>query len=175
MGIAGSQHFAKQLTDTQMQAILAYINVDMVGTKNPTALVLDADKSSVNDLEQQLKANGMPLNDYAAMLDGLRSIPSHQGDAHLQQVLSDFLKRKNIPIREDVSILVASDTAGFLGKVPVASIILFNEQIKGDVLEFAPCYHQACDDLSHIDPASLQLAYEAVLKLIEAAQTAPLK
>ena len=171
VGIAGSQHFAKKLSKQQLQGIQAYINVDMVGTQNPTALVLDADKSSVNDLEQQLKASGMPLNDYAAMLDGLRSIPSHQGDAHLQQVLSDFVKGKNIPIREDVSTLVASDTAGFLGKVPVASIILFNEQMKGDILEFAPCYHQACDDLSQIDPASLQLAYEAVLQLIDAAQT----
>lgn len=173
VGIAGSQHFAKQLSKQQLQGIQAYINVDMVGTKNPTALVLDADKSSVDDLEQQLKANGMPANEYAELLKGLRSIPSHPNDAYLQQVLSDFLKQKNIPIREDLSTLVASDTAGFLGKVPVASIILFNEQMKGDILEFAPCYHQACDDLSHIDANSLGLAQDALVQLIQAIEQKP--
>lgn len=66
-----------------------------------------------------------------------------------------------------MSTLTTSDTLPFLGKVPVTSLILFNEQMKGDVLEFAPCYHQTCDTLEQVDQASLQLASEAVLDMLQ--------
>lgn len=167
-GIAGSQHFVSQLSQQQLKGIRAYINVDMVGSKNPTALLLDADKSSVDALQKQLQSSGMLEADYLPLLQGLRQLPSHAGDAHLQQVLATFFKAQNIPIREDVSTLTATDTAPFLGKVPVASVVLFNERMNGNVLEFAPCYHQACDDLAQVDKASLQLAQDAILTLIGA-------
>ena len=170
VGVAGSQHFVSQLTPQQRQGSLAYINVDMVGSKNPTALLLDADKSSVNELQKQLQSRGMPKADYLPLLQGLRQLPSHAGDAHLQQVLTTFFKAHKIPIREDVSTLTATDTAAFLGKVPVASLVLFNERMNGNVLEFAPCYHQACDNLTHVDEASLQLAQDAIFTLIGAIQ-----
>jgi aminopeptidase S len=169
-GIAGSNYFVKNLSQAQIQNTNAYINVDMVGTKNPTALVVDADKSSIDDLEKQLKQQGMPAKDYAPLLDGFRAIPTHAGDAKLQQVLTQYLKTKNVPIREDIATVMASDTAPFMGKVPVASVILFNERMKGNVLEFAPCYHQACDTLKHIDEKSLNIAREAVLTLIAAVE-----
>lgn len=166
VGIAGSQAFAKSLTTAQMESIQAYINIDMVGTKNPEILIADADKSSVNELEDMLKERGMDKADYQPLVDGLRSVPSHTGDQALEDQLKAFFKSKNLKIKEDVSTLTASDTAPFLGKVPVASIIFFNEQLKGDVLEFAPCYHQACDTIDQIDPESLDLAYEAVVHLL---------
>ncbi len=39
--------------------------------------------------------------------------------------------------------------------------------MKGDELEFAPCYHKACDTIDQVDPKSLQLAYDAVKDLIQ--------
>lgn len=165
-GIAGSQAFAEKLTPEQLKGIKAYINVDMAGTKNPEILIADADKSSVNELEKMLKERGMDKNDYQPLLDSLRSVPSHAGDQALEDQLKAFFKSKNLKIKEDVSTLTASDTAPFLGKVPVASIILFNEQMKGDELEFAPCYHKACDTLDGVDPKSLQIAGDAVIHLL---------
>lgn len=170
-GIAGSQAFAEKLTPEQLKGIKAYINVDMVGTKNPDILIADADHSSVMEMEKMLKERGMAEADYRPLLDALRSIPHHAGDLQLENILKAYFQSKGLKIREDVSTLTASDTAPFLGKVPVASIILFNEQMKGDELEFAPCYHKACDTLDGVDPKSLQIAADAVTHLLGVLET----
>lgn len=166
VGIAGSRAFAEKLSAEQLKGIKAYINVDMVGTKNPTVMIADASKSSVDEMEKMLKERGLDGADYQQLLAGMRAIPSHAGDLALEQTLMAFLKQKGIVAKKDISTLTASDTAPFLGKVPVASIILFNEQLKDDVLEFAPCYHQACDTLDQVDPKSLTLASEMVWHLL---------
>ncbi|ANF83142.1 aminopeptidase [Acinetobacter sp. NCu2D-2] len=166
-GIGGSKDFVSQLTETQLKGIQAYINIDMVGTKNPTIQIADGDHSSIDDMEKMLKARGMKEAEYKPLTDGLRKIPKHAGDLALEQQMKAFFKTKGIEVKEDVSTLAASDTAPFLGKVPVTSLILFNEQMKGDELEFAPCYHKACDTIELIDPKSLQLSLEAVKDLMD--------
>lgn len=176
-GIGGSQHFVSQLTESQLKAITAYINVDMVGTKDPKILIADADKSSLAEMEAQFKAMGLPEENYKPMIDGLKSLPSHAGDTALENHLKSFFKEKKLEIKEDISTLTASDTVAFLGKVPVTSIILFNEQERpgeneGEViLDFAPCYHQACDTSTHVDPKSMVLAYDAIQHLLKVTQT----
>ena len=124
----------------------------------------------MTELEKMLKERGMDKADYQPLVDSLRSVPSHAEDQALEDQLKAFFQAKNLKIKEDVSTLTASDTAPFLGKVPVASIILFNEQMKGDELEFAPCYHQACDTIEKVDPKSLDLAGDAVLYLLSELQ-----
>ena len=166
-GIAGSQDYVKKLSPEQLKGIKAYINVDMVGTKNPEVMIADASKSSVTDMEKMLKEQGMAENEYKPLLDGLRAVPTHADDLALENTLSQFFKDKNIEVRKDVSTLTASDTAPFLGKVPVASIIMFNEQMNGNELEFAPCYHKKCDTLAQVDPQSMQLAGDAVVYLLD--------
>lgn len=166
VGIAGSQDFVQKLSAEKLNAIQAYINVDMVGTKNPNIMIADADQSSITEMEKMLKAQGMAEADFKPVTDSLRAIPNHAGDKALENQLQAFFQSKNINIKEDLSTLTASDTLPFLGKVPVTSIILFNEQLKGDELEFAPCYHKACDTIDQVDPASLQLASDAVLYLL---------
>lgn len=165
-GIAGSQDYVKKLSPEQLKGIKAYINVDMVGTKNPEVMIADASKSSVADMEKMLKKQGMAESEYKPLLDGLRAVPTHEGDLALENTLNQFFKDKKIIVRKDVSTLTASDTAPFLGKVPVASIIMFNEQMNGDELEFAPCYHKKCDTLEQVDPKSLQIAGDAVTYLL---------
>lgn len=165
-GIGGSQAFVQSLSDQQLKNIKAYINVDMVGTKAPHILIADADKSSIDEMEKMLIDKGMAAADYPPVLESLRSLPTHEGDLGLETHLKTFFKSQNIKIKEDVSTLTASDTAPFLGKVPVTSIILFNERMQGDVLEFAPCYHQACDTIDWVDPASLELSAQAVVYLL---------
>lgn len=166
VGIAGSQAYVEKLTAEQLKSIKAYINLDMIGTKDPEILIADGDKSSVDEMEKMLKERGMQEQDYKPLLDGLRSLPGHAGDLALEKTLKAFFKAKNLKIKEDVSTLTASDTAPFLGKVPVTAVILFNEQMKGDELEFAPCYHKACDTIEQVDPKSMQLAGDAVTHLL---------
>ncbi|QIO05542.1 M20/M25/M40 family metallo-hydrolase [Acinetobacter shaoyimingii] len=166
VGIAGSQDYVKNLKSEQLKKIKAYINLDMVGTKNPDILIADGDHSSVDEMEKMLKERGMKEADYKTLTDGLRGLPTHAGDLALENHLKDFFKQKNLKIKEDLSILTASDTAPFLGKVPVSSIILFKEEMKGNELYFAPCYHQACDTIDLVDPKSLKLAGEALNDLL---------
>lgn len=165
-GIAGSQDYVKKLSAEQLKGIKAYINVDMVGTKNPDVMIADASKSSVTDMEKLFKERQMDENDYKPVLDSLRAVPTHAGDIALENTLSEFFKDKKITLKKDVSTLTASDTAPFLGKVPVTSIIMFNEQMNGDELEFAPCYHKKCDTIDQVDPESLQIAGDAVVYLL---------
>ncbi len=93
-GIAGSQDYVKKLSPEQLKGIKAYINVDMVGTKNPDVMIADATKSSVDDMEKMLKERGMAESDYKPLLDGMRSVPTHAGDIALENMLSAFLKIK---------------------------------------------------------------------------------
>lgn len=166
-GIGGSSHFVKGLTEKQLNGIQAYINLDMVGTKNPTIQIADGDQSSIDDMEKTFKERGMNESDYKPITDALRGVPNHKGDIALENHLRDFFATQKITIKDDSSTLTASDTLPFMGKVPVTSLILFNEQMKGDVLEFAPCYHQSCDTIEQVDPESLKIAYDAVQYVLD--------
>lgn len=166
IGVAGSTEFVNKLSAEQLKGIRAYINVDMVGTKNPNIMIADGDQSSIEEMEAMLKQRGMKEVEYKPLTDSLRRIPKHTGDLVLEQHLKAFFNSKAIAVKEDLSTLTASDTAPFLGKVPVTSIILFNEQLKGNELEFAPCYHKACDSIDLIDPNSMRLAAEAIVYLL---------
>lgn len=172
-GIAGSKAFVDKMSAKQLQGVSAYINVDMVGTKTPTIMLVDSTKSSVDEMEQLLKQQNMKPEDYQPLIESLRAVPTHAGDTKLENYLTQFFKARSYPVRKDVSTLLASDTLPFLGKVPVASLVFFNEQMKGNVLEFAPCYHQACDTLEGIEPKSLNLAIDAIQGLVQHIQTTP--
>ncbi|WP_180114997.1 M20/M25/M40 family metallo-hydrolase [Acinetobacter sp. YH12140] len=166
VGIAGSQTFVKSLSEKQLQGIQAYINVDMVGTKNPNIMIADGDHSSIAEMAAQFKANGLIQSDYQPILDSMSQLPKHPQDAALEQSMRQYFKTNNIQIKDDVTTLTASDTLPFLGKVPVTSLILFNEQMKGDELEFAPCYHKACDTIDSVDVNSLNLALNVIQHLL---------
>lgn len=166
VGIAGSQAFVKSLSEKQLQGIQAYINVDMVGTKNPNIMIADGDHSSIAEMAAQFKANGLAQSDYQPILDSMSQLPKHPQDAALEERMRQYFKTNNIQIKDDVTTLTASDTLPFLGKVPVTSLILFNEQMKGDELEFAPCYHKACDTIDGVDVNSLNLALNVIQHLL---------
>lgn len=165
-GIGGSQDYVKHLSTDQLNGIKAYINVDMVGTKNPNIQIADGDKSSIADMKKMFEERGVEESVYKSLIDNLNALPSHSGDIDLENILRDFFKQKNISVKDDATTLTASDTAAFLGKVPVTQLILFNEQLKGEELEFAPCYHKACDTIDLIDPNSLKIAGEAIVYLL---------
>ena len=162
-GIAGSQDYAKKLSPEQLKGIKAYINVDMVGTKNPKAMVFDASKSTIANLADDYKDVDITKSQLQELADRLKAVPTHPQDVVLEQKLTTFFEKNGIAVKKDISTPTASDTAGFLGKVPVASIILFGQ----DEGEFAPCYHKKCDTLAQVDPKSMQLAGDAVVYLLD--------
>ena len=162
-GIAGSQNYVKKLSPEQLKGIKAYINIDMVGTKNPKAMVFDASKSTIVNLADDFKDVDITESQLTELIDRLKAVPTHPQDIVLEEKLTTFFGKNGIVVKKDISTPTASDTAGFLGKVPIASIILFGQD-KG---EFAPCYHKKCDTLEHIDPKSLQIAGDAVTYLLD--------
>lgn len=121
-GMAGSSEFVRNFSPKQLNRIKAYINVDMVGTKNPEIHIAHTERSS-NDMEKMLQQNGIDEKNDKPLLNSLRNLPMHVGDKALEENLKAFFKQKNIKIKQDISALTASDTAPFLGKVPVSSII----------------------------------------------------
>lgn len=175
-GLGGSRDFVAKMTDQQLRGIKAYINLDMVGTQYPDIVITDADHSSLVELEAQFKENGVSPADYLPVLNGLKTRPTHTGDAALENHLKDFFQQKQLEVKEDLSTLAASDTAPFLGKVPVTSIMFLHEQQRqgeqeGEViLDFVPCYHQACDTLKLVNPQSMKLALEAIQYLMQQLQ-----
>ena len=116
-GIGGAKHFVKNLSAKQLEGIQAYINLDMVGTKDPTIQIADGDRSSIAEMQEMLKARGMPENDDQPVIEALGTIPQHPQDQVLEQHLRSFFKNRNIAVKDDVSTLTASDTAPFLGRV----------------------------------------------------------
>lgn len=166
-GLAGSSAYVKSLTAKQLKQIKSYLNLDMVGTKNPDTLVFDANKSSLKELEALFIKNGAKKEVYEPMLQPQREIPTHPYDLVLEKELITFYKKKGIKIKQDLGVVKVSDADAFLGKVPVAVIIMFHEQLKGNVLEFAPCYHRHCDTIDKVDPASLKIASDALLHLLK--------
>lgn len=165
---AGSKHFVDQLTAQQLNGIRAYINVDRVGSKHPTALRIDADTAFINELKSTLKQQDSARQEDASVVATLNTIPTHSGDAKLQQLLSQYLESQNIAMRKEIATVRGSDHTAFMGKVPVASLMFFNQHLQEGILEFAPCDDQACDSLAQIDEQSLKIARDAVLQLITA-------
>lgn len=166
-GIQGSKTYVKSLSAQQIKQIKAYINLDMVGTKHPDTLIYDADKSTVKELEALMIKQKMPKAEYQPLLDELNKVPAHPQDAKLAAILEKFFKQKDIEIKKDLSVFTASDTLPFAGKVPATFIIMFNEKMRGDILDFAPCYHQACDTIDKVSTKSLKLTGEATLNLLQ--------
>lgn len=167
---AGSQAYVSQLTPEELKNIQAYINVDMVGTKNPTVLMASADTSpaSVAQIAKILRNKGMQkeVKDEDRLLaDEVNALPKNPSDLALQQSLKAFFQSQNLDMKEDVYGLTTSDGASFVGKVPVTSLILFDKN--GDARKFSPCHEPACDQLDQIDPNSLALAGRTVLHLIQ--------
>lgn len=166
-GIAGSTAYVQSLSAERLTQIKAYINLDMVGTKKPQILVADTDKSSVDALEKLVKPEDQD-QDFKDLIQGLRELPIHPDSRYLETTLRSYFAKKGYKVRDELSVLTASDTAPFLGKVPTITFTAFNERVlAGGELEFAPCYHKACDTVKQVSSSTLGLFAGALLDLLK--------
>ncbi|WOE31600.1 MULTISPECIES: M28 family metallopeptidase [unclassified Acinetobacter] len=170
-GKAGSKAYVDQLSPQQLKTIRAYINVNMVGTKNPIMLLANSDvnQAALKKEEKVLdsKQDQKEIKDMDRLLtDEVSDLPPNPKDLALKNSLREFMKSQNSDLVDDMSSLTDSDAASFLGKVPVTSMSLFHQQSNGAV-ERAVCDHKACDRLDQVDPKSLTVAGGALLHLIQ--------
>ena len=173
VGVAGSKHYVSQLNELQKKYIAQYINVDMVGTKDPTILILDGDGTSWSRQQAELLDSVKTEEDRAniiELINGMKNAYPKQvkGAEKLEKIYGDYLNSKDVKFADDYMISNSTDVFPFLGLVPTFGLIMTNEKSQDDgVLLYAPCYHQACDDIKNVDRKSLQIALESITHLIE--------
>ena len=170
--VAGSMYYVSNLSSNDLSKIANYINVDMVGTTEPTILITDGDGTSWATFTEQLLKNSETEADKKNVLDLIESLKNSfpkqvKGAEKLEKIYSDYLNQNKIAFTEDYVLSNSTDVFPFLGKVPTFGIVMTNEQDleTGESL-YAPCYHQSCDDIKNVDKNSLKIALKSISFLL---------
>ncbi|MDV7098836.1 M20/M25/M40 family metallo-hydrolase [Gordonia amicalis] len=157
-GIAGSQTYVKSMSPAEMKSVVAYINADMTGTREPTAMVYDADGSSAKRLADASREDP----ELARAIEALMP-PKDVASEKLEATLRECLGRQNIPVDDDLSLNGSTDTAPFVGRVPVGGAVLVHEvTLPDNVLQFAPGYHSPGDTIDTVDADVLERTTDAM-------------
>lgn len=171
--VAGSRYYVKELSAEEKGKLVNYINIDMVGTGNPTLLITDGDGSSWKtmreDMLKDVKADEerKEIEEMLVVLE--QSYPKQVAGADkLEQLYVEYLKDKNMNYKDDYLLSNNSDVFAFLGIVPAFGIVMTNEQEMEDGgLLYAPCYHQKCDDIKNVDKKSFAFALNSITYLVQ--------
>ena len=157
-GIAGSHTYVKSMSPAETKSVVAYINADMTGTRNPTAMVYDADGSSAKRLAENAKQDPDLVRAINAAIP-----PKNVESEELEATLRECLGREHIPVDEDVLLNGASDTAPFVGRVPVGGAVLTHPEVTpGGELQHAPGYHTSGDTIDTVDAGVLERTTDAM-------------
>ncbi|MFT4393524.1 M28 family peptidase [Gordonia lacunae] len=157
-GIAGSHTYVKSMSPAETKSVVAYINADMTGTREPTAMVYDADGSSAKRLVEKVKQDPDLVRGINAAIP-----PKDVESEKLEATLRECLGREHIPVDEDVLLNGSSDTAPFVGRVPVGGAVLVHEVLSPDnVLQYAPGYHTSGDTIDTVDADVLERTTDAM-------------
>ena len=170
-GLDGAKVYASKLKEAQLKQIKAYINVDMVGTKDPIAMIPSVNKvAMLKELEQQIResaretGNAVDEGNLQQQLDEIRQMPTHPNDLALNQSLGEFFKIEKLIVRESRLINARTDIGAFIGKVPITGFT-FLSHTSGE--ELVRCYHKPCDTREMIEPKSLSISGKAVVFLLK--------
>lgn len=171
-GVEGSKYYVDQLKKEDLSILKNYLNVDMVGTTNPNILITDGDGTSWESFKDKLLQNSETEDEKKYALGLLESMKTGfpvqvKGAEKLEKIFSDYLTVNNIAFEEDYTLSNSTDVFPFLGKVPTFGFIMMNEQqLESGENLYAPCYHQACDDIKNVDKTSLKIALESMSHLL---------
>ena len=170
-GVEGSRFYVKELSSAEKSRLANYINVDMVGTKDPNILILDSDGSSWKRQEEIMLSTAETeeeKQERLALIEGLKNgFPKQvKGSEYLEKLYSNYLNSKNVAFEDDYILSNSTDVFPFIGMIPTIGIIMTNiTEHKGDSL-YAPCYHLACDDINNVDKNSFRIALESISYLL---------
>jgi len=174
-GLEGAKAYVSKLSEAQLKQINTYINVDMIGARNPIAMLPKVDKAAMlKEEEEKLRnsarqGNQMTEDEIQAFLDKIREIPTHPNDLAINKSLEAFLKSQKLMVEKTLVVNTRTDMAAFAGKVPVTGFV-FRSSAPGEE-EFIPCYHKLCDTRELIDPKSLGISGKAVVHLLKNLKT----
>ncbi|GEN73666.1 hypothetical protein [Chryseobacterium lathyri] len=108
----------------------------------------------------------MPEKEINAMLEGMPK--PHPGSAELEKIVENYLKGQNIKYTDDLITSLSTDTAPFFQLSPTVGIVMTHDiEEENGVLLFAPCYHQACDNISNVDRKSFNIALGLISHLAD--------
>ncbi|MEU3371622.1 M28 family metallopeptidase [Streptomyces sp. NPDC006660] len=149
LGLLGSDHYVKSLTERQKQQIKLYLNFDMIGSPNAAQLVYDGDDS-----------------------DKKGAGPGPAGSAGIENLINGYLDQRHVP-HEGYDFDGRSDYGPFIEVgIPAGGTYTGAEEIKtpeqaakwgGRAGEaFDPHYHAAGDTLDNIDRKYFDLNIDVI-------------
>lgn len=165
-GVEGSPYYYKSLSEADKKQIAAYINIDMMASKDGEIQISDADGSTVDAKLEELAKGNADEEAMEMMKAFYGSIKFAEGSAELEQLVRDAYTQVGATVVDDLTFVMNSDTAPFFSEVPtigisVVKIISETNEDGDDIISFAPCYHKPCDDISNIDKTILEQCLKA--------------
>lgn len=135
VGLLGSFHYTDELDATERNAIAAYLNFDMLASRNHIRMVYDGRRSGSSEVE---------------------------GSVAVQHLFEQYFRSEDLDVVVSDFVTNRSDQTGFaLAGIPVGGLFSGADGIKteperarfgGDAgARHDPCYHLACDDIANID------------------------
>jgi aminopeptidase Y len=152
LGLLGSTHYVEQLDAGQRAAIAAYLNFDMIGSKNFVFGIYDGDDS-----------------------DAMGAGPGPVGSAQIEADFEDFFRGRGLP-HTGTDFTGRSDYGPFIAAgIPAGGLFTGAESLKtpaqaekfggqaGQPLD--PCYHKACDTIANLNDTALDTNADAIATL----------
>ncbi len=150
-GLVGSTTYVNELSQAELDRIVAYVNFDMIASPNHVYFVYDADQSSF-----------------------VAPVPVPDGSIALERLFEVFYTWQGVPY-EDTAFSGRSDYQAFINNgVPASGLFTGAEVLKTDEqvaiwggvadFQYDICYHLACDNLvvSDADHDLLSQDYDLV-------------
>ncbi|WP_426625166.1 M20/M25/M40 family metallo-hydrolase [Leifsonia sp. McL0607] len=134
-GLKGSRNYVESLSDADKSTLSAYVNADMLATKGGIVSIVDADKSGSATYDESAQS----------WAEDLTFSPE---EVELEKQLRNAYPA-GTEFLESFDAVTGSDGNPFhLAGVPTTGIGTVSKDPK---VYLAPCYHQACDDITNID------------------------
>ncbi|VCU72280.1 Leupeptin-inactivating enzyme 1 precursor [Pigmentiphaga humi] len=149
LGLLGSAAYVESLSDQARDRIAMYLNFDMLGSPNPGYFIYDGDNS-----------------------DGKGEGPGPAGSEIIEKAFEDFYAARGKPV-QGTDFDGRSDYGPFIEHgIPAGGVFSGGDDAKSAEqaalwggtagMDFDPCYHKACDNLSNIDRDAFALNSAAV-------------
>lgn len=166
-GVEGSPAYYNTLTDADKQEIKAYLNVDMIASADGEIYISDTDGSTIESLLDEYKQKDVDEETIGMLKQMYESIKFADGSLELENLAKDTFSKLGAEIKEDLQFARNSDTNPFLEHIPTVGISAIKIETMttddgGEAILFAPCYHQACDDINNVDKNMLDVCLRAV-------------
>lgn len=171
-GVEGSPVYYNSLSEVDKKQIIAYLNVDMVASIDGEVTISDTDGSTIDSLMSQFTEQEVDAETMNILKQMYESVKFAEGSSELEQMAKDIFTQQGITVKEDLQFARNSDTGPFLAEIPTLGISVFKiitepTEDGGEAVLFAPCYHQACDDINNVDKGLLGACLKTTAAMIQ--------